>query len=207
MPLILFSTILLLILRIQRELRKSSKSLFLTLGILLSGFLLCPIFQIRDFLLVIFRIYFRNARKICSMRVLTAGMIKPCCYCRRHKRIFAIFTAATAPHIIYQDLTHERQALRARRPSLVHNHKMHSPLLPHFAFSLQVSSLACCPNCHICIVSNRMSCSIGILNAIQTCRKKILCRHIYRFLIGTSSGISVYLRVIYDLSVLIICHA
>ena len=140
------------------------------------------------------------------MRIFTAGMIKPCCYCRRHKRIFTIFAAATAPHIIYQNLTNEGQALRTWRTSLVHNHKMHSPLLPHFAFSLQVSSLARCPNCHICIIRKRVSCSISVLDAIQAGRKKALCCHVYRFLIRTCSGICIYLCIVYNLAVLVICH-
>ena len=139
------------------------------------------------------------------MPILAIWMIKSCCHSRTHQWIISIFTASTAPHIIDQNLANKRKALRTRIPSLIHNYKMATPFLAFFTLSSKISSLTCCSDCHACVFFYSMHGSILILDTLDTCSKKILCCHVYSFLIGTNTTVCIYLRIEYRLSILIIC--
>ena len=79
--------------------------------------------------------------------------------------------------------------------------------LAFLPFSLEICPFTGCSDCHIRIISKRVSCTVGILHTIQASLYKILCSHIHSFLIGAGSGVRVYLGIVNHFTVLVICHS
>ena len=83
---------------------------------------------------------------------------------------------------------------------------MYAPFLAFFTFPLQVGSFACCTDRHICIICQRMPCTVFILDTVQTSRKKILGRHINCFFIRAGTSVCIDLSVVDHPAVLVVCH-